>query len=223
MTFEVTENPDPEVTRVFIVRHGQTDHNLNKVLQGHLDTALNETGENQAKTVGRFFANIPIDYFLSSDLTRCKQTLGPILAQQKQNDVKYTANLRERAMGKVEGMYLKDALEIYGPGFRNLGEKEEDLCKRVAKEWTELIDNEEHSNVILCTHGGVITRFTNYLYQTLGYSLNSKLRPEDLKVPFNTSITVVDVNKKTKEGTIQDFGNTLHLGGQFEVKEQMLR
>lgn len=222
MTFEILENSDAEIIRVFIVRHGQTDHNVQKILQGHLDTDLNDTGRDQAQLVGSFLSRIPIDYFLSSDLTRCQQTLQSILEHQEKDTVRYTANLRERDMGKVQGMYLKDALETYGPGFRNLGEKEGDLCNRVEKEWMNLVD-QDYNNVIFCTHGGVITRFTKYLHETLGYSLSNKLTPADLKVPFNTSITVVDVNKKTKQGIIQDFGNTLHLGGQFEVKEQMLR
>lgn len=222
MTFEILENSDSEIIRVFIVRHGQTDHNVQKILQGHLDTDLNDTGRDQARLVGNFFSQIPIDYFLSSDLTRCQQTLQSILEHQENDTVRYTSNLRERDMGKVQGMYLKDALETYGPGFRNLGEKEGDLCIRVEKEWNNLVD-QDYNNVIFCTHGGVITRFTKYLNETLGYSLSNKLTPADLKVPFNTSITVVDVNKKTKSGIIQDFGNTLHLGGQFEVKEQMLR
>ncbi|RCK60384.1 hypothetical protein Cantr_08742 [Candida viswanathii] len=222
MTFEVLENSDPEIIRVFIVRHGQTDHNVQKILQGHLDTDLNDTGREQAQIVGSFFSKIPIDYYLSSDLVRCQQTLQPIMAHQKTDTVRYTSNLRERDMGKVQGMYLKDALETYGPEFRNLGEKESELCARVEKEWKGLVD-QDYNNVIFCTHGGVITRFTRYLHETMGYSLNNKLTPGDLRVPFNTSITVVDVNKKTKEGVIQDFGNTLHLGGQYEVKEQMLR
>ena len=222
MTFEINENPDPEIIRVFIVRHGQTDHNVQKILQGHLDTDINETGKEQAEIVGKYLSRIPFDYFVSSDLTRCQQTLLPILSHQQTKTVKYTANLRERDMGKVEGMYLKDALEKYGPGFRNLGEKEGALCKRVEKEWNEIIE-QGHNNVLVCTHGGVITRFISYLYKELGYELNNKLTPDDLKVPFNTSVSVIDVEKKTKKGVIQAFGNTLHLGGNFEVKDQLLR
>ena len=54
MTFEINENPDPEIIRVFIVRHGQTDHNVQKILQGHLDTDINETGKEQAEIVGKY-------------------------------------------------------------------------------------------------------------------------------------------------------------------------
>ncbi|KAL1574998.1 hypothetical protein MG5_00041 [Candida albicans P57072] len=222
MTFEINENPDPEIIRVFIVRHGQTDHNVQKILQGHLDTDINETGKEQAEIVGNYLSKIPFDYFVSSDLSRCQQTLIPILSHQQTKTVKYTPNLRERDMGKVEGMYLKDALEKYGPGFRNLGEKEDALCKRVEKEWNEIIEQNYH-NVLICTHGGVITRFINYLHKDLGYKLNNKLTPDNLKVPFNTSVSVIDVEKNTKRGVIQAFGNTLHLGGNFEVKDQLLR
>ena len=64
MTFEINENPDPEIIRVFIVRHGQTDHNVQKILQGHLDTDINETGKEQAEIVGKNLSKITIDYFV---------------------------------------------------------------------------------------------------------------------------------------------------------------
>ncbi|EGW34648.1 uncharacterized protein SPAPADRAFT_130940 [Spathaspora passalidarum NRRL Y-27907] len=223
MTREITDNKDSDITRVFIVRHGQTDHNVNKILQGHLDTDLNELGKQQAVTVGKYLSQLPIDYFVSSDLTRCRETIKEVLAYQNNKDnVKYTSNLRERDMGHCEGMYLKDALAQFGPAFRNLGEKEEELCARVETEWNT-ISKLNHKNVLVCTHGGVITRFTNFLYTNMQYELDESITPHDLKVPFNTSITVIDINKKTNTGKIQQFGNTVHLGGNFEVKDQLLR
>ncbi|RLV91249.1 Broad-specificity phosphatase [Spathaspora sp. JA1] len=223
MTREITVNNDSNITRVFILRHGQTDHNVNKILQGHLDTDLNTTGKQQAETVAKYLSQFPIDYVVSSDLSRCKDTLEPVLVNQMNiQGVRYTSNLRERDMGNCEGMYLKDALAQYGPGFRNLGEKEEELCARVELEWNR-ISKLTHKNVLICTHGGVITRFTNYLYSNLKYDLDESLTVQDLKVPFNTSITIIDINKETKTGKIQQFGNTVHLGGNFEVKEQLLR
>ncbi|CAI5757777.1 unnamed protein product [Candida verbasci] len=218
---EVLENSDSNIIRIFIVRHGQTDHNKLKILQGHLDISLNSTGEKQAKILAKHFESIPIDYFISSDLKRCKETLEPVLEIQPK-DVKYTSNLRERNMGKVQGMYLKDALATYGENFRNLGETEIEFTKRVEYEWNKLLDT-DYKNIFLCTHGGVITRLANYLNKDLGYKLNHGLDESKLRVPFNTSITVVDYKRTTQEGLIVDFGNTLHLGGQFEVKDQLLR
>lgn len=125
-------------------------------------------------------------------------------------------------MGVVEGMYLDDALAQYGHGFRELGEGEGQLVARVAREWDAVLKL-GYANVVVCTHGGVITRFVKHLYEERGYGLHESLTREDLKVPFNTSITVVDYDWEKGVGKIQCFGNTAHLGGNFEVKEQLLR
>ncbi|KAI5966509.1 uncharacterized protein KGF55_000818 [Candida pseudojiufengensis] len=185
---------------------------------------MNETGIIQSKKLGEFFKNIPIDYFISSDLIRCKQTLEEVLKYQDYDPskIRYTPNLREREMGPVQNMFLTEALEKYGKNFRNLGEKEEELCARVNLEFQELLDS-DYNNIIMCTHGGVITRFINYLHSDLGYELSSELTPNDLKVPFNTSISIIEFDKIGKKGVIQSFGKTDHLGGKFEVKDQLLR
>ncbi|CDK28612.1 unnamed protein product [Kuraishia capsulata CBS 1993] len=222
-------NDSKNVLRFFIVRHGQTDHNKKKIMQGHLNTALNEEGFHQAALVGERFKDVPIDAFVSSDLTRCQQTVGEIYQHHKIKDgidLRLTPNLRERAMGEVEGMYLKDALEKYGPAFRSLGETRKELLTRLWKEWDEIVDygvENDYTNVLICTHGGVITNFINHLYSDLKYGLSDSITEDDLKVPFNTSVTVVDVEKSSKKGIIQSFGDTSHLGAQLKVKDQQLR
>lgn len=226
MTVEIHANKDPDTVRIFIIRHGQTDHNVTKVLQGHLDIDLNDHGKNQADTVAKYLSSIPFDFFVSSDLLRCQNTTKPILSYHPDVPLKLTENLRERNMGVVQGMLLKDAIAQYGEDFRNLGEKFPDLIHRVELEWDSLIKSSLHNNynnVGICTHGGVITGFINYLYGVKRYDLYKYLDPESLKVPFNTSVSVIDVNKHTKQGVIQRFGLTSHLGGQFEVKDQLLR
>ncbi|EDK43299.1 conserved hypothetical protein [Lodderomyces elongisporus NRRL YB-4239] len=288
--------------RIFIVRHGQTDHNVQKILQGQLDTPMNSTGYSQSKLLGQRFSNLTIDKFVTSDLERCQETLRCILEQQpgdlntnsgatptldsstssttlsnlsnssnlvvknttgpcaeqdsvktasqqefsnhensipesnKKNTftlqlvsshpkVKITPNLRERNMGIVQGMYLKDALAQYGPNFRNYGESESELCTRVWIEFQQLIaasdDGIEYA--LMCTHGGVITRFFNYLHETLGFKLEEGMSKDDLKVPFNTSVLIVDIDRYHGEGMIRKFGCTKHLGGEFQVEDQLLR
>lgn len=222
MTVQIVENINPEVLRVFIVRHGQTDHNVQKILQGHLDIDINDTGREQAQLVANTFKNITIDYLVSSDLIRCQNTIKPFLPHHEL-EPKITSNLRERDMGEVQGMFLKDAREKYGDNFRNMGEQTELFISRVEQEWNLILKQQQCLNVAVCTHGGVITTFVNYLHDKKGYSLCEGLTREKLKVPYNTSVTVIDINKATKSGKIQIFGNTDHLGAQFEVKEQALR
>lgn len=77
------ENKDPNVLRLFIIRHGQTDCNKQKILQGHLNTTLNAEGVEQAKACGARFANVQIDGVSSSDLTRCVQTTNEIVRFHK--------------------------------------------------------------------------------------------------------------------------------------------
>lgn len=221
MTVRITENTNKNVLRVFIVRHGQTDHNVQKIIQGHLDIDLNDTGKQQAVLAAQAFRYIDIDYIVSSDLIRCQSTLEPFVSDHKITP-ELTPNLRERYMGAAQGLNVHVAIEKFGHGFREVSEKVEKFTQRIEEEWNLLLKRKELSNVILCTHGGVITNFANYLYNQ-GYKLSDDLTPEKLKVPFNTSVTVIDIDKETKEGTIQIFGNTDHLGAQLEVKEQELR
>ena len=61
--------------RVFFVRHGQTDWNLNKRMQGRADTELNELGKKQASYLPVFFEKICVpDVVVSSPLKRAKYT-----------------------------------------------------------------------------------------------------------------------------------------------------
>ncbi|AOA61012.1 Broad-specificity phosphatase [Komagataella phaffii CBS 7435] len=229
MTLDNLTNQEASVLRIFIVRHGQTDHNRLKIMQGHLDTQLNSEGIYQAQKVGKRLASIPLDGILSSDLKRCLQTTQEILRLQNSTwgNIPSTSALRERNMGKAEGLPLSEALKQFGPKFRDLGESREKLLERLVEEWKriqELGISRDYKNFLICTHGGVITNFINHLYSDLGYCLNPSIREEQLRVPYNTSITIIDVNKITRQGTIQLFGDTLHLGTTLKiVKDQDLR
>ena len=123
-------NEDPSILRLFVIRHGQTDANVKKILQGHMDTELNVTGKEQAHKLGQYLSkdrNIEFDKVYSSDLKRCQETIKTVLSQfQERVKVETTEGLRERCMGVIEGMYLKDA-EAYAksrgvPSFRDFGE-----------------------------------------------------------------------------------------------------
>ena len=55
---------------IYIVRHGETDHNRFGIIQGQLNTKLSELGVEQAKKVGLYLKDIKFDYVFSSDLDR---------------------------------------------------------------------------------------------------------------------------------------------------------
>lgn len=58
------------VARFYIVRHGETDANRQRIIQGHLDTELNAAGIEQAQLTANALANIPFTAAYTSDLKR---------------------------------------------------------------------------------------------------------------------------------------------------------
>ena len=84
------------MTRVILIRHGQTNYNLWTTYQGQLDVALNETGIAQAKILKDYvLANeLPIDEIWSSDLQRTRATVAPI-AEELGLPMHLSAGLRE--------------------------------------------------------------------------------------------------------------------------------
>ncbi|KAG7909866.1 hypothetical protein KL906_001771 [Ogataea polymorpha] len=229
MTFDKEQNTDRTKVRVFIVRHGQTSWNNLKILQGHKDVPLNDRGLEQARSVSRRMKDLDIDEFVSSDLSRCVQTMNEIVSAHREKPnfkLRYTPNLRERSMGPVEGMPLSEAKEKYGAQFKEMGETKVELLTRLQNEWSRIIDEAAangYTNVLICTHGGVITIFTNHLYKSYAFKLASGLQEEDLNVPSNTSVTIIDVDKATGKGTIVKFGSAEHLHGHVETVDQDLR
>lgn len=223
MTIDIQQNDNPNVIRLFFIRHGQTDYNANKIMQGHIDVDINDVGTQQAELTGKFLSSIPFDKFISSDLQRCVNTLKPIMEYQN-CEFRTTSNLRERNMGPVEGLHVKVAIAKYGEDFRNLGENHGQLIKRLEQEVDSVIQdaiNNKFTNIGICTHGGCLTAFFNYSYKQ-GYQLDG-LGVGNLKVPYNTSISIIDIDKITSKGIIRAFGNTQHLGAALEVTDQRLR
>lgn len=87
---------------IFLVRHGQTDANINDTTQGWLDTELNSMGVEQAHIAANAFDE-KIDVIYSSDLKRATQTA--FLFKSKYPEVPYyeDSRLRERNLGDASG------------------------------------------------------------------------------------------------------------------------
>ena len=92
-----------DLTRLIVVRHGETAWNVATRIQGQLDIPLNATGEWQAGRVGQALAEEPLAAIYASDLARAWHTAQAIAGPQ-QLDVVAEPGLRERAFGHFEGM-----------------------------------------------------------------------------------------------------------------------
>lgn len=223
MTRLIAANDDPATVRVFVIRHGKTDWNAKKILQGHIDIDMNDEGKEQAQKLGHHFKDIKLDLVLSSDLVRCTGTADEIRKYQPDVPYKTSANLRERDMGEVQGMSISAALAKYGADYKNMGEKNPELVARVSEAYDEFLQQavkNNFKNVVLCTHGGVIRSFTKHLHGLRKYSLGASLSSLELLVPFNTSVTVIDYNKSSGGGQISVFGVTEHLDDKVHMANQ---
>jgi glucosyl-3-phosphoglycerate phosphatase len=99
--------------RTLIVwRHGETDHNASGIWQGQLDTALSDTGRDQARTAALALAAFRPSLIVSSDLERAADT-ARALASRVGKQVRYDERLREIHAGLWQGMTAGDVAEQF--------------------------------------------------------------------------------------------------------------
>src|SRR5579872_1917671 len=94
-------------TQILFIRHGETDWNRIKRIQGHIDIPLNETGLEQARRIAARMAREAgagrgVDAIYASDLMRARQTAEPTVAALGLS-LKLQPGLRERAYGVFQG------------------------------------------------------------------------------------------------------------------------
>jgi len=99
--------------KIYFLRHGQTEWNVKKKLQGRTDTPLNENGRASAVECGKKLAGISFDYCITSPLKRAVDTADLILAENRQTKPVHTIDERliEYCFGEWEGRIFK------GPGY----------------------------------------------------------------------------------------------------------
>jgi glucosyl-3-phosphoglycerate phosphatase len=100
------------VTRLVLVRHGQTAWNLEGRAQGHTDIGLDDTGRAQAAALAPSIAEMAPAALWSSDLARARQTADQ-LAATTGLEVRLDARLREFDAGDRAGLTLAEFAEKF--------------------------------------------------------------------------------------------------------------
>lgn len=94
--------------RLYVIRHGETDHNRNRVMQGHGPNPLNDRGIAQVGRLADRLAGERIDRIVSSDLLRTVMTAA-IVAARIGAPIRYDAAFRERDPGDHTGRPYDEA------------------------------------------------------------------------------------------------------------------
>ncbi|UCD57393.1 MAG: histidine phosphatase family protein [Candidatus Hydrogenedentota bacterium] len=92
---------------LYLVRHGETDWNIEQRCQGFSDSELNATGRRQAEAIARYLSNTKIEAIYSSTLSRAYET-ARIIAKYHDAAVQRTDALRELNQGEFEGLALTE-------------------------------------------------------------------------------------------------------------------
>ena len=95
--------------KIYLVRHGQTDWNYQKKIQGQQDVDINEQGIRQAEKLAEILKNVPFEYAVCSPLTRAHHT-AEILLKYHSVPLSYDERLKEIYLGEWEGKTHKEVM-----------------------------------------------------------------------------------------------------------------
>ena len=156
------------MTLLYLVRHGETDWNLSRRIQGSTDIPLNDTGREQARATGRLLARRRWDRIVSSPLGRALETARLIGAEVGIDEVETLPEIVERSYGEAEGLNAQQLAERFPSDHSGLDARDvpgrEDREAVAARAISALIAYAEAhpgENVIVTTHGGLIRAVLN--------------------------------------------------------------
>lgn len=133
---------------IFLVRHGETEENKLRILQGHMPGTLTEEGRRQAAETGRALEKEPLDCMYCSDLKRCQDT-AEIMNSFLHLPVTFTPLLRERDWGLSTGVSLLKQRVPIDPS----AESVEAMTDRALEFLKIMLEQCDGKRVLVVSHG----------------------------------------------------------------------
>ncbi|GKU80628.1 histidine phosphatase family protein [Niallia sp. NCCP-28] len=159
---------------IYLIRHCQANGQES-------DAALTELGWEQANKLADCLADVPVDRIISSPFLRAVQSLTPY-AENNDRIIQMDNRLSERIlssvsyadwMEKLEATFLDMDLKFIG------GESSREAMNRIA-EVIEEVQKSEDSNVIMVTHGNIMSLLLNYYDKNFGFKEWENLKNPDI-------------------------------------------
>ncbi|HZK17852.1 MAG TPA: alpha-ribazole phosphatase [Clostridia bacterium] len=199
--------------RMFLVRHGETQWNVDFRFQGQSDIELTDKGEMQALKLGQTLADEKISAIYSSDLSRAVKT-AEIIAEHHELNIKKIPELREINFGIWEGLTYDEINTSYSDLYKKWrgntievkipkGESLAEVAERSVGAIHRLVGQHNDESIIVVAHGGVIRCIVS---DVLRMDLNHFWR---LRLD-NTSVSVVDFLDNGRE-IVTQLNNCTHL------------
>lgn len=151
--------------KVYMIRHGQSVANIERVYGGHAQVPLTAVGEEEAVRAGKLLEGITFDKVYTSDLIRAIRTQE--LAYPAE-DVERLELLREMDVGELVGKPFDRCREIYGEAFEAnraranfapYGGEDRTMIYQRAQEFMRILEADPHEKVAVFSHNGFICSF----------------------------------------------------------------
>ena len=161
------------VTKLYLIRHGQSDGNAEGRFGGHGPTPLSELGRKQAEATAKLLKKEGVNAIYSSDLHRALQTAEP-LSELTGIPVIQTSAFRERNVGVLEGLTFDESKETFPEDYyalvnRNVhhvitdGESYRHLLRRSTTQLWEILRDHMGGRIAIFSHTGAICFMTLHL------------------------------------------------------------
>ena len=193
-------------TIIYLTRHGETEWNIEKRLQGRGDSPLTENGIQRAKELRDRIKNIDIDVIYSSPIKRALNTAN-ILRGNKNIDIVTDDSLMEMCFGDYEGkkidiiqeenpswdinLIMQGNVEICAPNGENLKEVRE----RISKLMNKIIAENIGKSILIVTHGITLKALMYYF------------KDEDVNSEVMGQATLTKINIDEKNNFYIEFKN----------------
>ena len=198
--------------KLYIIRHGQTDWNIAKKIQGRQDIPLNERGHFQAQCLGKAMENRPITAVFSSPQIRAMETAiavaspagVPVIPVRDLMEINYGV-----WEGKTEEELLRDDRALYeawwSPPAETAppeGESINQVNERCRQAWKE-IKPQLTGDAAIVAHGGLLAHFMEQLLGSESIAAST--------VAHNASITTIEYEPETERFVLVEFDDYKHL------------
>ena len=198
--------------KLYIIRHGQTDWNIAKKIQGRQDIPLNERGHFQAQCLGKAMENRPITAVFSSPQIRAMETAiavaspagVPVIPVRDLMQINYGV-----WEGKTEEELLRDDRALYEAWWSHPaetappeGESINQVNERCRQAWKE-IKPQLTGDAAIVAHGGLLAHFMEQLLGSESIAAST--------VAHNASITTIEYEPETERFVLVEFDDYKHL------------
>jgi len=210
------------MTKILLVRHGESRANRDRFFAGQLDIELTTAGLGQAKLTAQYIKeNYTVSKVYASDLSRAFET-GKCISDAFGVEIIPNKNLREIYAGKWQGTKIDDILSTYSADFNAWrtdignakctdGESIREMTHRVMSELTKIAESNPEKTIVIASHANPI------LAMLCMAETNSFDEMKNFSCPTNASVSELEydngnftVKKLSIDNHLSKFKESLH-------------